>query len=110
VAARERPTALAGDRRRGAAGACAGGGRAAAVDPTHEPHLLGVVRRVAGVPDAAVVGEDPRLHAAPRGLPRRDLRPSTLLHIPANSRTRRDQPPPPRAIQPTRATASARVP
>jgi hypothetical protein len=86
------PTAPAGDRRRGAAGACAGGGRAAAADPAHEPHLLGAVRRVAGVPDAAVAGEDPRLHAAPRGLPRQDLRSSTLLHIPANSRTRRDQP------------------
>jgi hypothetical protein len=49
-------------------------GRAAAADPAHEPHLLGDVRRVAGVPDAAVAGEDPRLHAAPRGLPRRDLR------------------------------------
>jgi hypothetical protein len=68
AAARERPTAPAGDRRRGAAGACAGGGRAAAADPAHEPHLLGAVRRVAGVPDAAVAGEDPRLHAAPVSL------------------------------------------
>jgi hypothetical protein len=49
-------------------------GRAVAADPAHEPHLLGAVRRVAGVPNAAVAGEDLCLHAAPRGLPRRDLR------------------------------------
>ena len=87
AAAREhRPAAPAGGRgRRGGAGACAGGGRAAAADPAHEPHLLGAVRRVAGVPDAAVAGEDPRLHAAPRRLPRRDLRhlrPRRVAHLP----------------------------